>query len=137
MQLSQEERARVEKKFDELMLGLPVNDYRVYHQDIITSEKRPTLRGSTIKDFLFSTIESILQAKAAQIEEFAKFIAEGGPEGEYYLLPPNAKNVVGYINDPVIGGIAYKGKPMNVRAVIEEAVIKSAAILKGEGKLQD
>jgi len=41
-----------EEKFDKLMFELPVNDYRVRHEDLITKDLRLTLRGETIKSFM-------------------------------------------------------------------------------------
>ena len=59
-----------------------------------------------------------------KIRELAKELIEAGPEGDWYLLPTGAHNVVGYLSDSTIGEIAYKGKIMNISAVIEEIVMQ-------------
>ena len=47
-----------ERELDELMFNLPVNDWRVFHKDLITGEKSATLRGATIKKFISCLLSS-------------------------------------------------------------------------------
>jgi len=39
-----------------LMCNLPVNDYRVYHKNLITGKKNLTFRGKTIESFIEKTL---------------------------------------------------------------------------------
>ncbi len=71
--------------------------------------------------------------KDKELKEIARKIAEGGPAGDWYLLPPNSHGVIGYITDHQIGEIAYKGQPMNMQAAFEEAILqafKSAKLIR-------
>lgn len=71
-----------------------------------------------------------LTQKIKKLEKFIEDIAENPPEGEWYLLPPSVHGVIGYITDPVLGEVAYKGKPMNMKEVIREIGRQAVKILK-------
>lgn len=93
---------------------------------------------NTIADWWLSKFDAytkeIVDKVEENISEYAKKLADAAPEGDWYLLPPRSERVVGYIKDETIGDIAYKGKPMNVKAIIEEAVLKTIALLQDTSK---
>ena len=51
----------IEERFEKLMLDLKVNDYRVYHEDIITGERTLTFRGATILAFIKKEQEDLVR----------------------------------------------------------------------------
>ncbi len=80
------------EEFDEIMLNLQVNDYRVVYQDLITDEKSLTYRGAVIRQFL---AESIQQALAED-----RVSVRGEIEGEMEKLrKPLLKNDPKYFID--------------------------------------
>jgi hypothetical protein len=56
-------------------------------------------------------------------------LIDGSP-GQVYLLPHQATKVVGYIHEDGIGDVAYKGKPIDLKVLVDEAIARSRGMLK-------
>ena len=64
--------------------------------------------------------EEVVEAEREEILNRLYQLIDGSP-GQVYLLPNQATKVVGYIHEEGVGDIAYKGKAINLKVIIDEA----------------
>lgn len=106
-----------ERTVDERIIGRFGNDYDpvCYSIDEIIEEIELILQTERQR------CNEVVEAEREEIRNRLYQLIDGSP-GQVYLLPHEATKVVGYIYEEGMGDVAYKGKAINLKVIVDEAL---------------